>query len=1281
MVLQASPPSVQDIILSYFDVYQRTDAEQDGSIIQQQILSSSTKSLSTRLRHMSNENDYAESVVMKLKEELITVKILTGEFQNGMSVSRRRSHSESLTCNECGEMDQILFGVKNTILQITHAVFASVISSSKKNIRVPLNQEPVTKILHLIAIFAFSEGDGSLAQYLLAELINFATVEAEAFRVVFCKFLGTCLFYTMGDSNGNPHSTQWEDRGMSTRIRENASIISTFLSISRKEENNHQIEWRKSCIRAIIAIIQPRLVDKCQAVRLAALESCQHLFNTEEYTAANAAEYEELVKAMLFSVSHDPSVNNRSMAILCIPILPETIPAIIERIRDAKDKVRVNALEILRKKSNVNSLTVEQRVEILSSGLTQRCQRTYEATVKLICCQWMKALKFDPIATLRLFDPYSHETICEMLVKAMISVGSDDENIFDDLSNNEISSLKDYVLKPYGIVPVLQLEAKETSSNLDPAKILYIRVLYEETIASKTLPEVQKAIYRSKMIPDITVLGDALLESIDRLKIIQSRQTVESIYDDTSNSSVHIEKDEESECFVCLQLLRLAQITDLKEEGSRRYFSPIINRILCSSDTHADLISECVHVMAVLHDTEHHFLQSISEILADMFDADNSLEGLPCVSDRTERCLRCIEILSVALEKIGKTNNPIFRNFSSVILTSITDVSLGSLVRESAVSCLARFVILLDECDIIEKFKPLLMEIVLSKNEKVDIRAQAVLALCDLSLLHERLLAPTTLNRGGDERVTTSVSDLFLQNIMGSDRAMVLVVAECAAKLHYAGKIYDANILAHLMMIYFDRNYTNYDVDVFSDEVKDVGSPARLQQLLSIFFPAYCIKSTTGRLTLLASIISMLGLVNDKMGRKSKGNRSFVWPVTKMVEYICESIDNGQTHARKGNANLENTGHDINLGLEVALIISHYLVCDNDIISTPYVRSLCKILGNINNVIKDTGEKVTLVTLKRNVDQLLMLITDDISIRSLESLENSLEGVDLDDDISKSKDLLTAQTQDNLDTSTATCLHEVESMVQQYQISEVQKEESTEEENSIGDSPDKSFGSNVDDMNNQRKSESSSLKDSTNQPSLRGVSCSRFSTKGDTLGELTLPTIVSKEDCSKKKRSNGELPLRNITLDRHSKENLPTFATVGICNPTHQSTTVHRRSNEKQYLGMASANENDSMLSLGENPLKTSSVVTKSTSRFLSRRDGQHHHDKLHKLPRNSNKAVNSKKVENLTGSDCCLTDSSEESPVPKTPLSRLRRLSKRKDITPLTGRAPNRLRRNLFDT
>ena len=109
-------------------------------------------------------------------------------------------------------------------------------------------------------------------------------------------------------------------------------------------------------------------------------------------------------------------------------------------------------------------------------------------------------------------------------------------------------------------------------------------------------------------------------------------------------------------------------------------------------------------------------------------------------------------------------------------------------------------------------------------------------------------------------------------------------------------------------------------------------------------------------------------------------------------------------------------------------------------------------------------------------------------------------------------------------------------------------------------------------------------------------------------------------------------------------------------------------------------NENDSMLSLSENPLKTSLAITKSTSRTRSRCDGGYYHDELHKLQRNSIEAINSKNVENISGSDC-LTDSSEESPVLKTPLSRLRRLSKRKDITPLSGRAPNRLRRNLFDT
>ena len=55
--------------------------------------------------------------------------------------------------------------------------------------------------------------------------------------------------------------------------------------------------------------------------------------------------------------------------------------------------------------------------------------------------------------------------------------------------------------------------------------------------------------------------------------------------------------------------------------------------------------------------------------------------------------------------------------------------------------------------------------------------------------------------------------------------AIAIVAAECATKLSFAGKLHDANIIARLLLMYFDKNLTGGRTDENDDAVKEVGFP------------------------------------------------------------------------------------------------------------------------------------------------------------------------------------------------------------------------------------------------------------------------------------------------------------------------------------------------------------------------------------------------------------------------------------------------------------------------
>jgi len=942
---------------------------------------------------------FTQHAASKLKEELES-EIFNDCFANSITMDSQDTgiiHEESDGSRSIA--DQGEKQILKALLDMIQAALAAVVSSKTSSahaLRKATFYESTGRVLDFIAVFSSmpsavkgcnSSGDSGIDNDSLAEkVLNFvsqcAIVDMESIRLLACDFIGRYiqnLSYHKGEAQHGADG-----------------------NLIQKKEYANQDCWRAH-LQTASDVLCPRLEDKSVAVRSAALESCSRFFekqqsqlnDEDEMISSFSNDYDHIIEAMIFNLAHDTSFANRSLAVKSIPITKETVPLIVERIKDAKVKVRVDALNVLRKKVNVRDLSLEHRVEILRSGLTDRCPETYTATTQMICSGWMKAVKFDPITFLRLLDPPTSETISQLAAKVLLGVAcsdytTEDNQLLDkalvDLSQNEVQAYKDTVLQVISIS-----DNDEQDLNLiDPATILFVRVICDLTINSNTMTEVKRANKLSRIMPDIPVLGGILEKHASYLN-----QCANNSFEHDNDTNDYDEREDKAS-FVCLQLLQLARIADLKEEGSRRHFSSIIHRMLCSPNTHGDLIEDCVLVSACCHDTESHFLQAIAEILADTIDSDESIAS-PDIEIREKQYIRAMEILSVVLENISPriASNPTFQNFSDLILSSITDTRLGSFVRQAGVSCLGRYAILLDENIIIDTFKPLLMNVAFREDETSEIRAQAMLNIADLTILFDRMQAPILLTNINP--VETSVNDLLLQTISCSNKALVIVAAECAAKLLFAGKLHDVNIVAQLTMTYFDRDFAISDVDERSDEVEEVGSPARLQQLLTLFFPAYCMRTKTGRETLTASIDPLLTLVNEKMTAHRNGKKQTVWPIAKMVEYICMTLDEGENGEMKEDpvdSINENKMQIPSIVLVTATTISKFLIREGEDLHISYIRSLSKILGKVYVDVK-TEDPSSVGILKSNVDELSMFITDNIALRSLKNLVEILEDFEI----------------------------------------------------------------------------------------------------------------------------------------------------------------------------------------------------------------------------------------------------------------------------------------------
>ena len=134
-------------------------------------------------------------------------------------------------------------------------------------------------------------------------------------------------------------------------------------------------QQRLDRLDAIQQAILPRFTDKAIAVRCAVVQAC---FTTSSASNPLCTD-PDLLQAIQWIVQHDPSPNNRQMALQHVPINRTTMEYVIPRIRDTKLPVRLAAIAALsravdRHRSDNDTFALPSRhmAELITSGYTER---------------------------------------------------------------------------------------------------------------------------------------------------------------------------------------------------------------------------------------------------------------------------------------------------------------------------------------------------------------------------------------------------------------------------------------------------------------------------------------------------------------------------------------------------------------------------------------------------------------------------------------------------------------------------------------------------------------------------------------------------------------------------------------------------------------------------------------------------------------------------------------------------------------------------------------------
>lgn len=845
------------------------------------------------------------------------------------------------------EMPELEEAVGNIVLSFIDATVAANITSDL--------QGSIDRVLSLVAAFGISYSI-NVANLILSRALEFSEVLLERVRGHACILLGK---------------------------------IADTLMKSRSDKKFDEA-WIDGKLGAVGEALFNRLQDKGQSVRCHALKAAGNFFAA---TNEDVEAYEELLDALLWNMAHDPAVSCRVMAVQIVAVNSVTMDALIARVRDVKSKVRAEALQVLYKNSQaVPNMTESQLVELIRSGLTNRCGGTREAASKMICSGWMKSLKYDPIALLKKLGVTDNEEEANQVLDIIMEAAREaDSPLLEELSDPEIKAYKSGICS----APVPLIELEQEPHQMQPEQLFFLRALCKNVMVSTGLTFAQKDSIKSKLIPNVPLL----CEHFEK----HTSQLMKAI----------AEEDEDKEdllCFVSLQLLQLALLADINEEGSRRNLARVMQGVLSAAKTPYYLIEGCINALRLACDNEADLLNDICAIISKINNSRSE-------SSSELETIRILSIISVVFETTTceLSLNPAVKEFAKYIVPSVTHQD--GLVREAAIGCFGKLGLFTDKSTIVSELKPILLAVASCEEEKIEIRAQSLMVLADWSILFSETLSPCHV----DSR--TLSFPVIVREMMNDSRiSTVCISAEVSAKLLFSGRVCDSEWFAKLLTIFFDPRLGNMTDDC--GELKEMGSPVRLLQLLSVFFPAVSFREDSDvRDAMMGCVLPLLELVYltgpAKLAIKGKKSGKKVdWPIVKMINYILALVGSGRkeddevtiTHIKNDEAMDDHNKTAfmpiaptlavdlINSSLLASLAIAEFLAKNlEENLTDVETRALTKILGALD--FDEKSEDIaSLKYLKQFMEDIGMALTDAKSLGNIETLNAALSEINVDDE-------------------------------------------------------------------------------------------------------------------------------------------------------------------------------------------------------------------------------------------------------------------------------------------
>ncbi|TRM63723.1 nuclear condensing complex subunit [Schizophyllum amplum] len=637
-----------------------------------------------------------------------------------------------------------------------------------------------------------------------------------------------------------------------------------------------------------------RVWDKENPVRVQATIALSKLIGTDD--ADELPEGEPTILQTLIEVlTTDPAPEVRRAALLNIPLLTDSTPAILARSRDIDALTRklVFSAVLAGKLNHPRLLTIAQREEVVKNGLGDREPGVRMAAAKMVT-GWFERM---------LAGGIMHAFVRFLGLFDVVGLG---EAVATD------AALSVLVTKPqYAEAFIFE---DRYWMELTPESAVLARIFIEECAANDKADMLEAA-----SVPVVTAFAFLLQEHYNTM--LQHIQAAETAHGASEEEEEELEEEVAKSEVILAELLRITKKLDYMDEIGRRKVFSVVKDMLAHPQLPPGLINHCLDVMLVIMDSERDLIRIVVEIIIDLRDeeaggdvnANMTVSGLMSQSEgdssnisaihrersvrrkgreemtNEERMsaditdMRCLILCIGMLERINgsfEDNSTLEGVLADLIIPAVKRKEL--VMREKGLVALGLCCLIAKKNMAVNSFQLFLSQVQAAPE---DLKLKVLQIVLDILVTYEQ----EYFGRPND--ITPQVITYLLHTLQNEDSHQIqATLCIGLSKLLLSGLVTDEKVLTSLLMAYVSpATAGNYEV----------------RQCLSYFFPVYCYSSAENQLRMQ----KVFGMAFNLMARAYEqfdGEQEMVTPQQFGMLFVDwtdpEQLMSGYAHSTRTSA-------------------------------------------------------------------------------------------------------------------------------------------------------------------------------------------------------------------------------------------------------------------------------------------------------------------------------------------------------------------------------------------